>query len=48
MLPVVFGFPSHEMFEAAERGEIILGGCCLPIEGEPRRSCACGELVELP
>ena len=28
--PVVYGYPSDEMFQRADRGEIILGGCCLP------------------
>jgi hypothetical protein len=27
----VYGLPSPELFEAAERGEIILGGCCPPL-----------------
>ncbi|GAA3959253.1 hypothetical protein GCM10023085_47050 [Actinomadura viridis] len=25
--PVLYGLPGPEMFEAAERGEIVLGGC---------------------
>ena len=29
LLKVVYGMPSHELFEAAERGEVILGGCCI-------------------
>jgi hypothetical protein len=28
-LPVEYGFPSLEMGEAAERGEIVLGGCLI-------------------
>lgn len=27
VLPILYGFPSHKSFEAASRGEIILGGC---------------------
>ena len=27
VVPVVMGYPSHETFEAAERGEVWLGGC---------------------
>ena len=34
--PVVYGFPSPELFDRADRGEVILGGCCLPVE--PARS----------
>ena len=39
---IVYGMPSHELFEAAERGEVALGGCCVQ-EDEPNRQCrACG------
>ena len=27
VVPVVYGFPSADMLDAAERGEIVLGGC---------------------
>lgn len=41
--PLMFGFPSDEMFEASERGEIDLGGCCLPEEPLPHWRCrSCG------
>lgn len=41
--PLVFGFPSEEMFEASERGEITLGGCCLPQGPMPHWRCSgCG------
>ena len=30
VLPIVYGFPTHAAFEAAEKGELILGGCCIP------------------
>ena len=26
VIPIVYGYPSEELFEAAERGEIALGG----------------------
>ncbi len=29
-IPVVYGLPGRELFEAAERGEIRLGGCVMP------------------
>ena len=32
-LPVVFGYPTEEAFEAAARGELELGGC-VPMEFE--------------
>ena len=27
LIPIVFGMPSSELFEAEKRGEVILGGC---------------------
>lgn len=45
LTPVVYGFPTFETFEAAERGEVVLGGC-LAWEERPRelcRSCRDGE-----
>lgn len=42
LIPVAYGYPSMEMFEAAERGEILLGGCVL-FEGRPTSRCPeCG------
>ena len=39
---IVYGMPSIEMAEQAERGEIALGGCVLDAN-EPERHCnACG------
>lgn len=32
-IPIVYGFPANELFEAAERGEACLGGCI--IEEDP-------------
>lgn len=29
MIPIAYGFPSGEMFEQAERGEVVLGGCLI-------------------
>ena len=26
VIPIVYGYPSEELFEAAERGEVALGG----------------------
>lgn len=41
LLPVEYGFPGSEMFEAAARGEIVLGGCTIGM-GDPTHSCGCG------
>lgn len=38
LVPIVFGMPSYELFEAAERGEVILGGCVLG-EVDPTHGC---------
>ncbi|PWW23364.1 hypothetical protein JD79_02538 [Geodermatophilus normandii] len=37
-VPYVLGLPSAEAFEAAERGEVVLGGCVL---SEPVPAWAC-------
>jgi len=29
VLPILYGFPSEEMFEQSKKGLIILGGCCI-------------------
>lgn len=29
VVSILYGFPSGEAFEKAERGEIVLGGCCI-------------------
>ena len=42
LLPVVYGEPGPELFEKADRGEVILGGCI--VSGlDPEKECAeCG------
>jgi len=40
---IIYGMPTHEAFEAAERGELVLGGC-LVSDMNPTRHCkACGK-----
>jgi hypothetical protein len=46
-IPIVYGFPDEELFEASERGEARLGGCVLMMGPDGRRdpqwACnACG------
>ena len=41
VVTIAYGFPGPEMFEAAERGEIVLGGCTIDT-GNPTRTCPCG------
>lgn len=46
VLPIVYGYPTPETFEKAEKGEIILGGCCIngPIEELEDLVCVkCGQ-----
>ena len=38
VIPIGYGYPSSEMSEAAERGEIQLGGCCIG-DIDPRFAC---------
>jgi hypothetical protein len=45
MVPIVFGYPMPETFEAAKRGEIVLGGCVLSGEDPTHRCSACGRDV---
>lgn len=40
---VVFGFPGMELVKAAERGEVVLGGCV--VGDGPSRSCPCGRVT---
>jgi hypothetical protein len=37
-VPIVVGLPSGELFEAADRGEVVLGGC-VPILSGPTVVC---------
>ena len=40
VLPIAYGLPGPEMWEMANRGEIVLGGC---VVDSPQWSCqACG------
>lgn len=39
---ILYGMPSVEAFEMAERGEIVLGGCCIEPDSPERQCTACG------
>lgn len=42
MTPIAYGYPGADMWEAAEQGDIVLGGCCVS-PGQPLWSCRhCG------
>ena len=48
VVPILYGYPMPETMEAAERGEIELGGCCVSGD-DPRKHCkACGEQFDRP
>jgi hypothetical protein len=40
VVPILYGYPPDEWFEAAERGELIIGGC--EIEPETKHCASCG------
>jgi hypothetical protein len=37
-LKIIYGYPSHELFEEAEQGKVMLGGCCIS-EDSPEFAC---------
>ncbi len=37
-VPIVYGLPAGELFEAADRGEVVLGGCMVWDE-QPEWAC---------
>lgn len=39
---IEYGMPSEEAFEASQRGEIALGGCCIDDDSPERRCLKCG------
>jgi hypothetical protein len=42
VVPILYGYPSTQAYEAAARGELLLGGCILE-PTNPRWSCrSCG------
>lgn len=40
-VPIVYGYPDAELFEAADRGEVALGGCVIG-ENDPTHQCEAG------
>ncbi|MGN0144876.1 MAG: hypothetical protein ACI398_07825 [Clostridium sp.] len=38
IIPIIYGYPSNEMFEESNRGECILGGCCIETD-EDMKNC---------
>ena len=38
-IPIVYGYPTHEAFEKADKGELILAGCCIFEDNPPNKKC---------
>ncbi len=48
VVPIEYGYPGPEMMDAAAKGLIELGGCCVT-DDDPRKRCrACGEEFDRP
>ena len=43
VIPIVYGYPLPETMEAAERGEVEQGGCCVTGDDPTLKCRACGE-----
>ena len=39
---ILYGMPDTKAQQMAERGEIVLGGCCIDLAGPERQCTACG------
>ena len=40
-VPIAYGYPDLELFEAADRGEVALGGCVIG-KDDPTHECRAG------
>lgn len=38
VVPIMYGLPGPELARDAEKGLMVLGGCCVS-EGDPTRAC---------
>ena len=39
VVKIVYGMPTPELYEQAERKEVVLGGCCIHEDGDPQWAC---------
>ncbi|MBK1725059.1 hypothetical protein CKO23_23185 [Thiocystis violacea] len=39
---ILYGYPTQEAQEAAERQEVVLGGCCCELNAPERQCIRCG------
>ena len=47
LLPIVWGNPDSKLFKKAERGEVFLGGCCIPSDNVNYHCKQCNEEFDL-
>ena len=45
---ILYGLPTHEAWEAAQRGEIAIGGCIVGPESPDFECSGCGAAVPWP
>ena len=38
IIPIIYGYPTNEMFSDSDKGECILGGCCIAMNEESQES----------
>ena len=43
VVPVVYGDPTPEVMDSAERGKVILGGCCIAPDSPDYACAVCGQ-----
>ena len=49
MIPIAWGLPDPDLFEAGNRGEVSIGGCCIPAGDVAQWFCPrCDRQVHLP
>lgn len=39
---ILYGMPTEEAFESANRNELVLGGCCAELDAPERKCTECG------
>lgn len=32
IIPIIYGYPTNDMFAESDNGECILGGCCIEVD----------------
>ena len=37
IIPIIYGYPTSEMFEASDKNECILGGCCIAADEDSEK-----------